>query len=106
MSHHDSPEELASRILSENVVGENPEMQTLTQEAVDEQIRGFIAPLTLQQEELTRLVQETSTSRHPNSSPRNELGTTSGSAMPHSDISPRASLEKLRVVSIENKKHS
>ena len=45
MSHHDSTEEIANRNSSENVV-ENPEMQTLTQEAVDEQIRGFIAPLT------------------------------------------------------------
>ena len=42
-------------------------MQTLTQEAVDEQIRGLIAPLTRQLEELSRLVQEMSTSRHPNS---------------------------------------
>ena len=85
MSHLGSTEEIANRNSSENVVGENPEMQTLTQEAVNEQIRGFIAPLTRQLEELTRLVQEMPTSRHPNSYPRTELGTTSGTAMPQSD---------------------
>ena len=46
MSHHGSTEVIANRTSSENVVGENPEMQTFTQEAVDGQIRGFIAPLT------------------------------------------------------------
>ena len=66
MSHHGSTEESANRNSSENVVGENPEMQTLTQEAVDEQITGFIAPLNSQLEELTRLVQEMSTSGHQN----------------------------------------
>ena len=60
-------------------------MQTLTQEAIDEQIRGFIALLTRQLEELTQLVEEMSTTRHPNSYPRTELGTTSGTAIPQSD---------------------
>ena len=32
MSHHGSTEELANRSSSENVVGEIPEIQTLTQE--------------------------------------------------------------------------
>ena len=86
MNHHGSTEEIANRNLSENAVRENPEMQTLTQEAVDEQIRGFIAPLTHQLEELNRPVQEIFTSRHPNSHLRTELGTTSGTAMPQSDI--------------------
>ena len=85
MSHHGSTEESATRSSSENVEGEIPEFQTLTQEAVNEQIRGFIAPLTRQLEELTRLVQAMTTSRHPNSYPRTELGTTSGTAMPQSD---------------------
>ena len=45
MSHHGSSEELVNRSSSETVEGESPEIQTLTQEAVNEQIRGFIAPL-------------------------------------------------------------
>ena len=85
MNNHGSTEEIANRNSSENIVGENPKMQTLTQEAVDEQIKGFIAPPTRQLEELTRLVQEMSTSRHPNSYPRIELGTTPGMAMHQSD---------------------
>ena len=83
LSNHGCTEELAAnRSLSENVEGEVPEFQTLTQEAVNEQIRGFIAPLIRQLEELTRLVQGMTTSRHSNSYPRTELGTTSGTAMP------------------------
>ena len=50
MSHHGSTEELVNRSSSENVEGESPEIQTLTQEAVNEQIRRFIAPLTRQLE--------------------------------------------------------
>ena len=76
---------LRNRNLSENAVRENPEMQTLTQEAVDEQIRGFIAALTHQLDELKGLLQEKFTSRHANSHLRTELGTTSGTAMPQSD---------------------
>ena len=60
----------------------------LTQEAIDEQMRGFIAPLTRQLEDLTRPVQEMSTKRHPNSYPRTELGAIPGTAMPQSDIIP------------------
>ena len=86
MSHHGSTEEIANRISSENGKGENPEIQTLTQEAVNEQIRGFIASLTRQLEELTRLVQGMTTSRHPNSYPKNDLGTTAATAMPQSNI--------------------
>ena len=65
MSHHGIIEELVKRSSSENVEGESPENQTWTQEAVNEQIREFIAPLNHQLEELTRLVQGMSTSRHP-----------------------------------------
>ena len=55
MSNHGSTEEIANRSSSENVGGEVPKFQILTQEAVNEQIRGFIAPLTRPPEELTRL---------------------------------------------------
>ena len=86
MSNHGSTEEIANRSSSENVEGEEvSELQSLTQETVNEQIRGFIAPLTRQLEELTRLVQGMATSRHPNPYARTELGTTSGTAMPQSD---------------------
>ena len=85
MSNHGSTEEVASRSSSENVEREAPEFQTLTQEAVNEQLRGSVAPLTRQLEELTRLVQGKTISRHPISYPRTELGTTSGTAMPQSD---------------------
>ena len=85
ISHHGSTGEIADRNSSEIVVGENPELQTLTREAVDEQIREFIASLTRQLEELTRLVQEKSTTKHPNSYPKAELGATSGTTMPQSD---------------------
>ena len=78
MSLHGSTEGMANRNATKNFVGENPEMQTLTQEAVDEHSSGFVAPLTHQLDELTRLLQEMSTSRHPNSYPRTELGNTSG----------------------------
>ena len=58
ISHYGSTEELVNRSSSENVERASLEFQTLTQEAVNEQIRGFIAPLT-RQLELTRLVQGT-----------------------------------------------
>ena len=50
---------------SENVEGEGPEIHTLTQEVVNEQIKGFIVPLTRQLEDLTRLVQGMVTQPHP-----------------------------------------
>ena len=88
MSNHGSTEEIAEKVSSENVEGEVPEFQTLTQEAVNEQIRGFIAPLNRQLEELTLLVQGMTTSRHPNSYPKTELGNTCGPAMPQCDTGP------------------
>ena len=87
MSNYGSTEGIANGISSENVKGEVSEVQTLTQEAVKERIRGFIAPLTRQLEELTLLVQRMTTSRRPNYYPRTELGTTSGTAMHQSDRS-------------------
>ena len=85
ISHRGGTEELVNRNSSENVEGESPEIQTLTERAINGQIRGFIAPLTRQVEELTKLVQGMSTSRHLNAYPRTELGTTSGAAIPQSD---------------------
>ena len=84
MSDHGSKEENAIGISLENVKGEISEIQPLTQEAVNEQIRGLIAPLT-RQLELIRLMQEMTNARHPNQYPRTEFGTTSGTAMPQSD---------------------
>ena len=86
MSNRGSREEIANRGSSENVEREVREFQTLTQEAVNEQIRGFISPPSRQLNELTRLVEGMTTSGHPNSYPRTELGTTSGTAMPQYDI--------------------
>ena len=66
MRDHGSMEENATEIPSENVEGKKSEIQTLTQETVNEQIRGFKAPLIRPLEELTRLVQGLNTRRHPN----------------------------------------
>ena len=44
MSNHGSTEELVNRSSSKNAEGEVPEFQTLTQKAVNEQIREFVAP--------------------------------------------------------------
>ena len=89
MSHHGSAEEIANRSSSENVEGENPEIQALTPAAVDEPIKGLIAPLTRQLEELTRLVQEMFTSKHPNSYLRTELGITSDFWYGHASVRHR-----------------
>ena len=70
---------------SENVKREVSEFQTLTQEAVGKQIRVFFASLTRQLDEFIRVVQGRTTSRHPNSRPSTELGTTSSTAMSQSD---------------------
>ena len=66
MNDHGSTIENATGSSSENLEGEVSKIQTLTQEPVNEQFRGFIASLTHQLEELTRLVQGTTTTRHPN----------------------------------------
>ena len=80
MSDRGSIEENVTGNSSENVEGEASEVQTLTQERVNEQIRGLIAPLTHQLEELTRLVQEMVTTQHPDHYLRTDFGTTSGTA--------------------------
>ena len=86
MTNQSSTEEFANRSSSEIVEGQISEIQALTQETIIEQIRGFIAHLTRQLEELTRLVQGMTTSRNLFSYLRSELGTTSGTAMPQSDM--------------------
>ena len=85
MSNHGSTEETGNRSSSEKIEGDVPEIQTLTQEAANELIRGFITLLNRKLEVLTRLVQGMTTSRHPNSYPTTELGTTSVTTIPHSD---------------------
>ena len=76
MSDNDSIEENVTENSSKNVEGEVSEIQTLTQKPVNEQIKGFIAPLTRQLEELTRLVQRIVTTHHPDHYPRTNFGTT------------------------------
>ena len=44
--NHGSTEENANEVSAENVKGKIPVLQTLTQEAVNEQVIGFMAPLT------------------------------------------------------------
>ena len=85
MSDHGNTEEKGTGISSENVEGEVFDVQTMPQKDVIEKIRGFIAPLTLELEELTRLVQGTTNTRHPIYYPRTEFGTTSGTAIPQFD---------------------
>ena len=85
LSNCSSTEEIANRSSSENIEREVPKFQMLTQEAISEQSRGFIPPIVRHLEELTRLVQGMTTSRHLKPYPRTELGTTSGTAMPESD---------------------
>ena len=84
MSENGSIEENVTGNSLENV-GEVSEIQTLTQEAVSEQIKGVIAPLTRQLEELTRLVQGMVTTSHPSHYPRTAFGTTYGTARHQSD---------------------
>ena len=64
MSDNGSIEETITANSSEIVEGELYEIQILTQEAVNEQIRIFIAPPTRQLEELSRLVQRLVTTLH------------------------------------------
>ena len=44
---------------------EGPEIRAITEEEIDEPINSFIAPLTRQLEDLTRLVQGMITASHP-----------------------------------------
>ena len=65
MSDHGSTEENVTGNSLENAQGEFSETQTLTQEPVNEQVRGFIAPLIPRLEELTRLFQGMFTTQNP-----------------------------------------
>ena len=49
---------------------EEPEIRTLTQEQLKEQIKTFFAPITRQLEDLIRLVQGLSVASHPSHYPR------------------------------------
>ena len=49
---------------------EEPEIRTLPQEVVNEQIKNFIATLTRQPQDLTWLVQGLSVTSHPNHYPK------------------------------------
>ena len=86
MTNQSSTEEIANRSSSDIVERQISELQALIRETFNEQIRGFIAHLTHQLEELTRLVQGMTTSRNQISYLRSELGTTSGTAMPQSEM--------------------
>ena len=86
-SENGSIEENIAGNSSENVKREVSENQTLTQEAVKEQIKGFIGPLTRQREQLTRLVQGMVTPPHPSYCLRTDFATTPGRATHNSDTS-------------------
>ena len=73
--------------LTEIVYAEVSEIQILTQEAVNQQIKRFISALTRQLEELTRLVQGMVTTTHPSHYPKTDFDTTSGTATNQSDNS-------------------
>ena len=60
----------------------NLETRILTQGEVDEQISSYIASLTRQLEDLTRLIQGMSTARGPNFSPRAGNSASSSAASP------------------------
>ena len=77
MSENGSIEESRAGNSSENAEEEIPKIHTLSREAVSEQIKGFVAPLTRQLEELTRLVQGMVTTPH---CPRTDYSTISGTA--------------------------
>ena len=85
MSDNSSIEENATGSSSENVQGKVSEIQALTKDGINEQTRGFIASLTHQTEELTRLVQGMVTTQHPHHYDRTDFGTTSGTAIYKSD---------------------
>ena len=80
MSENGSIEKNVTGNSSENVDGEIPNMHTLTQEAANDRIKGFIALLTRQLDALIRLVQGMVTTPHPSHYPRTDFGTTSCAA--------------------------
>ena len=78
MSENGDVEENRSSTSSEKVEEEIPEIHTFTQEAVKEQIKGFISPLTRQVEEMIKLVQGMVTTLYLSPYSRADYITTSG----------------------------
>ena len=87
MGDHGSTEENVTGNSLEIDKEEVSKIQTLTQETVKEQIRGFIAPVTRRPEELTQLVQRMVITQHLDHNPTADFGTTFGTASHHSDTS-------------------
>ena len=107
MSESGSVENYRADNSSANSDGEVPENRILTQEAVNEQIKGFIAPLTRQLEELTRLVQGMVATPRPTHYPRTDYHIISGTIVHQPD---RTSFfvvieETLRVEIVKLKEH-
>ena len=77
------------------IVGEEvADNQTLTHEAVNEQIKEFIAPLFRLLEELTRLVQDLVTTLHPGHYLTTDPSAVSGAASHQSDTVPAMYLSR------------
>ena len=94
MSENGSIEENITGTSSENVKGEVSKIHTLTQKAVNDQFKGFIAPLTRQLEELIRLVLRMVITPHLSHYHRADFGTSSGTATYQSDTTTRASIDQ------------
>ena len=75
----------------ERHVEDEPEVHVLNQEEVNEQMRSYIARLTNQLEDLTRLIREMTTAQHPTSYPR---AATSASYIVETGISPTLLLQR------------
>ena len=70
---------------SENIGEDLPEDRLLTHEAVNEQMKKFIVPLTRQLKELTRLVRGMVTTPLPSNYPRAKYSAISGAAVHQPD---------------------
>ena len=73
---------------SENTKEEVPEVCVLTQEAVNEHIKGYIASITKQLGKMTRLVQGMMTIPHPSHYPRADYSAISGAPVHQPDTVP------------------
>ena len=96
MSENVHVKESQRKTSSENVEGEFPEIQSLTQEAVNEQHKGFITPLTDQPEESTRLIKGMVTTPHPSQNPRTVHVIFSGTATHQLDNQKLINVHDLR----------
>ena len=81
VSEKSSTEDNRAGNSSENIEEEVPEIGTLTQEAVNEQIKEFSNPLTRRLEEMTRLVQGMVKKPHSNHYPRTDYSTIFGAVI-------------------------